>query len=138
MITVSIKEWNYVYWVDLSDQWAVVFQISIEDFERIQSWVSKLEWQDVVEVIQPQITQEQLKAERKKELISQIAKIQELSLAKRLEYTTVRDMLPEWNPIREMKLQKLSYEWDEIMLQFEDLVQELVTDHWENSLIEII
>jgi hypothetical protein len=64
--------------------------------------------------------------------------LQEVSLLKRLEYTTVRDMLPEWNQIREMKLDKLAYEWDQILIEFEELVQELVIEYWEYALVDII
>lgn len=46
-------------------------------------------------------------------------------------------MLPEWNPIREMKLDKLAYEW-QLLLDFEVLIKELVGEFGEDVLFEII
>lgn len=37
MITVSILNWEYIYWIDLSEQWAEIIEIKEEDFISIQS-----------------------------------------------------------------------------------------------------
>lgn len=97
---------------------------------------------DGTSVVYIQVSQEDIenkqKEERKLELLAELKNIQDLSLQKRLEYTTVRDMLPEGNPIREMKLQKLSYEGDDLLLRFETAVQELVDTYGQGVLAYII
>lgn len=135
MITVSFLDWIYNYWIDISEQGADVFEISMQEFSDIQNWLAYIEDMEVMYKIK---TEQEINEEKKQELLSNINKLQEQSLAKRLEYTTVRDMLPEWNPIREMKLSKLSYEWQDILVQFETLVQKLVTQYWQSSLVDII
>lgn len=135
MITVSYLNWQYNYWIDLSERKAEVFEITMQEFSDIQNWLAYIENKEVIYKVK---SEEEIKAEKKEELLFKINSLQEQSLAKRLEYTTIRDMLPEWNPIREMKLQKLAYEWDEILVEFETLVKELVTEFGENALIDII
>lgn len=138
---ISKLDWQYNYWIDLSDRWAEVFSITMEEFQKIQSWLATMVEDKVVEneVITPaEPTQEELATIEKTALISKINELQELAKEKRLEYTTVRDMLPEWNPIREMKLDKLSYEGDQLLIEFERIITELVEKFGENILSEII
>ena len=138
MIKVSNIDWQYIYWIDYSEQWAEVFDITLEQFNDIKNWLARIEDWVVIAIQKPEVTEEEVQALRKQELLMKINKVKEVSLAKRLEYTTVRDMLPEWNPIRELKLDKLHFEWQEILVEFETLVQELVTEFWPNALFEII
>lgn len=135
MITVSYLNWQYNYWIDLSEKKAEVFEITMQEFSDIQNWLAYIENKEVIYKVK---SEEEIQAEKKQELLSKINSLQEQSLAKRLEYTTIRDMLPEWNQIREMKLQKLAYEWDEILVEFESLINELVEEFWPNALIDII
>jgi len=50
MIKVSYIEWQYNYWIDLSDRWADVFSITMEEFQRIQSWQATMVDDEVVDV----------------------------------------------------------------------------------------
>lgn len=136
---VSIINWQPLYWVNHPNADEVFF-ITMEEFQKIQSWLATIVWKEVVDipVVIVEKTEEELATERKQALLGRLATIQEQSLSKRLEYITARDMLPEWNIIREMKMDKLSYEWDQLLLDFETLVGELVTEFGEEALIDII
>jgi hypothetical protein len=50
---VSYLDWIYNYWVDYSDQWAEVFEITMEDFNMIQAWIANIiDWK-VIKLEQP-------------------------------------------------------------------------------------
>lgn len=136
---VSIINWQPLYGVEYPNA-DEVFSITKEEFQKIQSWLATLVWQEVIDipVVILEKTEEELAMERKQALLGRIATIQEESLSKRLEYTTARDMLPEWHTVREMKMDKLSYEWDQLFYEYETLVWELVTDFGEEALVNII
>ena len=61
---VSILNWQYIVWQDLSKRWAEVFSITNEEFQKIQSWLATIvEWK-VVDVEAPEPvppTEEELK-----------------------------------------------------------------------------
>lgn len=61
---VSIIDWNPNYWVDYSEQWAEVFIISKEDFEKIKNWTATLniETKQVEDIIP---TPEEIRESRK-------------------------------------------------------------------------
>lgn len=134
---VSIINWQPLYWVEYENA-DEVFSISMQDFQKIQSWLAVLVWQEVIDIPVKEKTDEELEMEKKQALLGRLLTIQELSLSKRLEYTTARDMLPEWHSVREMKMDKLSYEWDQLFYEYETLVGELVTEFGEEALIDII
>lgn len=71
---VSNLNWQYNYWIDLSDRWAEVFSITMEDFKKLQSWLATIIDGEVVDVEQPtteepkQPTEEELKEAKIKEV----------------------------------------------------------------------
>lgn len=60
MIKVSYIDWQYNYWIDLSEQWAEVFEITLSDFQKIQSWLSMIVDNKVVDVPVKELTEEEL------------------------------------------------------------------------------
>jgi len=54
---VSKLEWQYNYWIDLSDRWADVFSITMEEFQRIQSWQATMVDDEVVDVPTPEVVE---------------------------------------------------------------------------------
>lgn len=54
---VSKIEWQYNYWIDLSDRWADVFSITMEEFQRIQSWQATMVDDEVVDVPTPEVVE---------------------------------------------------------------------------------
>ena len=58
---VSKLDWQYNYWIDLSDRWAEVFSISMEEFQKIQSWLATIVEDNVVDVPVKELTEQELK-----------------------------------------------------------------------------
>jgi len=54
---VSKLEWQYNYWIDLSDRWADVFSITMEEFQMIQSWQATMVDDEVVDVPTPEVVE---------------------------------------------------------------------------------
>jgi len=52
---VSILNWQYIVWQDLSSKWAEVFSITMEDFKKLQSWQAMIIDSEVVDVEQPTV-----------------------------------------------------------------------------------
>ena len=71
MITVSILDWQYIYGQDLSERDAVVFQISEEDFLKIQSWKYELKGRELVEIEVEEVPEEEeiISDQKKMEMI---------------------------------------------------------------------
>lgn len=63
---VSILDWKAIYWVDYTKQWAIVSDISDDDFSKIQAKTHELdiETMQVVEIIVPEPSEEEI-AEKK-------------------------------------------------------------------------
>lgn len=63
---VSILDWKAIYWVDYTKQWAIVSDISDDDFAKIQAKTHELdiETMQVIEIIVPEPSEEEI-AEKK-------------------------------------------------------------------------
>ncbi len=74
MIPVSIIDWWVAVWIDYSDRWAEVINITQEEFNKTQSWlaifdVSTMEVTDVEQVVPPEPTPEEIREVIKNELV---------------------------------------------------------------------
>lgn len=83
MITLSLLNWQALYWIDYSDRWAEVLQISKEDYIKIRNGLAEFDvkTRTVVDLPQPEPvepTEEELQAqEEAKELAEKEARIKE-------------------------------------------------------------
>lgn len=81
------------------------------------------------------ISEESIEIKKQNE-INLFKEIEKKATEKRSEYLTA-EMLPEWI-FKDMKLEKLIKEWDEIKAEYETKMQELISKYWEEILQELL
>lgn len=134
---VSIINWQPLYWVDHPNA-DEVFSITKEEFQKIQSWLAELVGTEVIDFPIIEKSEEKLSLERRNELISKIQWLQTQIITNNNEYIAIRDIISDDQVLKDMKLDKLAYEWDQLLIDFETIVGELVTEFGEEALINII
>lgn len=86
---VSKLDWQYNYWIDLSDRWAEVFSITMEEFQKIQSWQAMMVDDEVVDVPTPEVVEIETTEPTQEELLELKVKEAEQLIVRKLALETI-------------------------------------------------